>query len=149
MTRKADTMNPTANSRYLLIENVSQTFRTKAGPFVALRNIDLVRLLCHTLDEELQKRGTPSSLTSGLRPLTSGPRPPSSESLITFVSDRPGHDLRYAIDASKIRDELGWQPPQDHQSGFRKTVAWYLDNQPWWLAILNGSYQLERMGTNS
>ena len=114
-----------------------------------LRNIDLVRLLCHTLDEELQKRGTPSSLTSGLRPLTSGPRPPSSESLITFVSDRPGHDLRYAIDASKIRDELGWQPPQDHQSGFRKTVAWYLDNQPWWLAILNGSYQLERMGTNS
>jgi len=106
-----------------------------------LRNIDLVLLLCHILDEELEKRGAPSSLTSALRP-------PTSESLITFVTDRPGHDLRYAIDASKIRNQLGWQPAQDHQSGFRKTVAWYLDNQPWWQAILDGSYQLERMGTH-
>jgi dTDP-glucose 4,6-dehydratase len=110
-----------------------------------LKNIDLVRLLCRILDELLQERAikpghkAPSSLTSV-------PRPPSSESLITFVTDRPGHDLRYAIDASKIRDHLGWQPQQDHQSGFRKTVTWYLDNEAWWQPILSGTYQLQRLG---
>lgn len=94
-----------------------------------LRNIDLVRLLCSILDE--------------LRPRPDGK--PYAEQ-ITFVTDRPGHDLRYAIDASKIHRELGWQPTQDHRSGFRKTVQWYLDNEPWWQAILDGSYQLERLG---
>jgi dTDP-glucose 4,6-dehydratase len=73
-------------------------------------------------------------------------RPPTSESLITFVTDRPGHDLRYAIDATKIKNELGWEPKQDHESGFRKTVEWYLDNEEWWQNILDGSYQLERIG---
>ncbi len=117
-----------------------------------LQNIDLVRLLCRILDELLLERGmtlkreTPSALTSDLCPPSSALRPPSSESLITYVIDRPGHDLRYAIDASKIRDELGWQPKQDHQSGFRKTVQWYLDNQAWWQQILSGEYQLERLG---
>ncbi|MEI6177710.1 MAG: dTDP-glucose 4,6-dehydratase [Verrucomicrobiota bacterium] len=139
-----------------------------------LRNIDLVRLLCRILDELLQERGitikreTPSPLTSAPCPPTSGlpsampvraapgsPEfandlpafsPQSSESLITFVTDRPGHDLRYAIDASKIRDELGWEPKQDHQSGFRKTVQWYIDNTAWWQEILSGEYQLERLG---
>jgi dTDP-glucose 4,6-dehydratase len=93
------------------------------------RNIDLVRTLCHILDD--------------LRPRPDG-KPYAAQ--ITFVTDRPGHDLRYAIDASKIRDELGWQPQQDHQSGFRKTVAWYLENEAWWQEILDGSYQLERLG---
>jgi len=106
-----------------------------------MRNIDLVRLLCRLLDEALAKR--PDLRT---KHLTSGFRPPTSEALITFVTDRPGHDLRYAIDATKIKNELGWEPKQDHESGFRKTVEWYLDNEEWWQNILDGSYQLERIG---
>jgi dTDP-glucose 4,6-dehydratase len=106
-----------------------------------LKNIDLVRLLCRIVDELLLERGLALK-----RETPSAPCPPASESLITFVTDRPGHDLRYAIDASKIRDELGWQPKQDHQSGFRKTVQWYFDNEPWWQQILSGEYQLERLG---
>ena len=106
-----------------------------------MRNIDLVRLLCRLLDEALAKR--PDLRT---KHLTSGFRPPTSEALITFVTDRPGHDLRYAIDATKIKNELGWEPKQDHESGFRKTVEWYLDNEEWWQNILDGTYQLERIG---
>ena len=106
-----------------------------------MKNIDLVRLLCRLLDEALAKR--PELRT---KHLTSGLRPPTSESLITFVTDRPGHDLRYAIDATKIKNELGWEPKQDHESGFRKTVEWYLENEAWWQNILDGSYQLERLG---
>jgi dTDP-glucose 4,6-dehydratase len=94
-----------------------------------LRNIDLVRLLCGVLDE--------------LRPRPNGQ--PYAE-LITFVADRPGHDLRYAIDASKMKNALGWAPTQDHESGFRRTVQWYLDNELWWQGILDGSYQIERLG---
>jgi dTDP-glucose 4,6-dehydratase len=94
-----------------------------------LRNIDLVRMLCSILDD--------------LRPNSSGQ---SYADQITFVQDRPGHDLRYAINASKIRNQLGWTPKQDKHSGFRKTVQWYLDNASWWQAILDGSYKLERVG---
>ncbi len=96
------------------------------------QNIDLVRLLCSILDE--------------LKPHPEGK---SYLEQITFVIDRPGHDLRYAIDASKIKSELGWSPQQDQESGFRTTVQWYLDHQPWWNAILDGSYQLDRLGLNS
>jgi dTDP-glucose 4,6-dehydratase len=106
-------------------------------------NIDLVRLLCHLLDEALAERPELRA-----EHLTSGLRPPTSESLITFVTDRPGHDLRYAIDATKIKKELGWEPKQDHESGFRKTVEWYLQNEAWWQEILSGEYQLERLGRN-
>ena len=94
-----------------------------------LQNIDLVRLLCRSLDE--------------LKPRTTASR---YDELITFVTDRPGHDLRYAIDASKIARELGWKPKQDHESGFRNTVKWYLNNQGWWQEILSGKYQLQRQG---
>jgi dTDP-glucose 4,6-dehydratase len=94
------------------------------------QNIDLVRLLCSLLDE--------------FRPRQDGKKYADQ---ITFVTDRPGHDLRYAIDASKIKRELGWTPKQDHTSGFRKTVQWYLDNEAWWKGILDGSYKLERLGT--
>ena len=66
--------------------------------------------------------------------------------LITFVPDRPGHDLRYAIDATKIGHELGWQPQETFESGMRKTVQWYLDNKIWWQRILDGRYRLERLG---
>jgi dTDP-glucose 4,6-dehydratase len=94
-----------------------------------LRNIDLVRLLCGLLDE--------------FRPRADG-KPYADQ--IHFVTDRPGHDLRYGIDASKIQNELNWAPKQDHESGFRKTVEWYLDHEHWWQEILDGSYQLERLG---
>lgn len=66
--------------------------------------------------------------------------------LITFVKDRPGHDARYAIDASKIERELGWVPEETFESGLRKTVQWYLDNREWWERVLSGAYRLERLG---
>ncbi len=93
------------------------------------KNIDLVKLICALLDE--------------LRPRADGL---SYARQITFAPDRPAHDLRYAIDATKIKTELGWNPQQDHESGFRKTVAWYLENETWTAKILNGSYKLERLG---
>jgi len=73
--------------------------------------------------------------------------PPSQYSaLITFVSDRPGHDRRYAIDASKIEKELGWLPKESFESGLRKTVQWYLENQQWCQRVQDGSYQRQRLG---
>jgi dTDP-glucose 4,6-dehydratase len=76
-----------------------------------------------------------------LQPLTN-----SRRSLITFVKDRPGHDLRYAIDASKIKRELGWAPVESFESGLEKTVAWYLENAAWWQAIRDKSYSGQRLG---
>lgn len=92
-------------------------------------NIDLVQTLCALLDELL-----PDS-----------PHRPH-ERLIRFVKDRPGHDRRYAIDATKIASELGWRPTETLESGLRKTVCWYLDNRGWWQHIIDGSYRLERRG---
>lgn len=102
------------------------------------QNIELVRTLCQLLDE--LRPVAVGTLAADGRELN------SYEDLITFVADRPGHDLRYAIDARKIRDELGWQPKEDFESGFRKTVEWYLSNTDWWQNILDGSYQLKRLG---
>ena len=67
--------------------------------------------------------------------------------LIRFVTDRPGHDLRYAIDSGKIQRELGWRPRETFETGLRKTVQWYLDNRAWWEAIRSGAYRGERLGT--
>ena len=66
--------------------------------------------------------------------------------LITFVADRPGHDARYAIVASKIERELGWRPLETFETGLRKTVAWYLGNEPWWRDVQSGGYQQQRLG---
>jgi dTDP-glucose 4,6-dehydratase len=94
-----------------------------------LANITLVRTLCEILDE--------------LHPRSDGR---AYADQIKFVADRPGHDLRYAIDASKIREELGWRPLEQSATGFRKTVEWYLDNRDWWQRILSGDYELFRLG---
>ena len=69
--------------------------------------------------------------------------------LITFVKDRPGHDLRYAIDADKIQQELGWTPVESFETGLKKTVQWYLDNQAWCKRVQDGSYQRQRLGENN
>ncbi len=87
------------------------------------RNLDLVQELCRSLDE--------------LQPRKQG----RYAELISFVKDRPGHDRRYAIDASKIRRELGWQPAESFESGLRKTLRWYLDNQSWAEEVTSGSYR--------
>ena len=87
------------------------------------RNLDLVQELCRSLDE--------------LRPRKQG----RYAELISFVKDRPGHDRRYAVDASKIRRELGWQPAESFESGLRKTLRWYLDNQSWAEEVTSGSYR--------
>jgi dTDP-glucose 4,6-dehydratase len=92
------------------------------------RNIDVVRRICVLLDD--------------LRPDAAGPH----ERWITFVADRPGHDWRYAIDATRLRTELGWQPVEDFDSGLRKTVEWYLANQEWVSHISTGAYRGERLG---
>lgn len=95
------------------------------------RNIEVVKAICNLLDE--------------LRPCTyQGVT--KYETLIAFVDDRPGHDVRYAIDASKIQRELAWVPQETFESGLRKTVEWYLSNEDWWRAVLDGSYQGQRLG---
>ncbi|HVR82174.1 MAG TPA: GDP-mannose 4,6-dehydratase, partial [Luteimonas sp.] len=78
------------------------------------------------------------------RPRADG-QPRSSQ--ITYVADRPGHDRRYAIDASKLQDELGWKPAHSFEQGIADTVDWYLNNQDWVQRVLDGSYRLERIGT--
>jgi dTDP-glucose 4,6-dehydratase len=103
-------------------------------------NIDVVNLLCKIVDDrfaanpELAAR-FPESPCAKAQP---------ANSLITYVTDRPGHDTRYAIDAQKIMSELGYKPLEDFDSGLNKTVDWYLNNQPWWSAIQDGSYRVGR-----
>jgi len=96
------------------------------------RNLEVVETICDLLDE--------------MHPWNDGGQKRSYRELITFVKDRPGHDRRYAIDASKIARELGWKPQETFESGIRKTVRWYLDNRQWWERVLDGSYRLARLG---
>ena len=102
------------------------------------RNLEVVETICDLLDELVP--GTDDRGARTGRPLR------SYRELITFVKDRPGHDRRYAIDASKIERELGWLPQETFESGIRKTVQWYLDNRDWWQRVLNGNYRLGRLG---
>ena len=85
---------------------------------------------------------TVCSLLDEMRPDAQGPR----ERLISYVSDRPGHDRRYAIDARKIERELGWRPAETFASGIRKTVEWYLANRDWWEPLARGVYDGRRLG---
>ena len=71
------------------------------------------------------------------------------EDLITYVADRPGHDFRYAIDASKILEDLDWKPKESFTTGIDKTIRWYLENEAWWKAIQDNTYQQERLGVVS
>lgn len=94
------------------------------------QNIDVVKTICTILDDVK-------------------PKSTRYAEQITYVTDRPGHDMRYAIDASKIQKELGWTPQETFESGIRKTVEWYLNNEAWWKAVLDGSYQGERLGAGN
>ena len=94
-------------------------------------NIDVVRTICDLLEELAPNK--PAGVAK-------------YEDLITYVKDRPGHDVRYAIDAAKIGRELGWKPQETFESGIRKTVEWYLNNKKWWSRVLDGSYNRERLG---
>jgi dTDP-glucose 4,6-dehydratase len=94
-------------------------------------NLEVVKTICAILDE--LKPDHPGKITR-------------YEQLITHVTDRPGHDKRYAIDASKINKELDWFPKETFETGIRKTVQWYIDNQAWWQHVLDGSYRRERLG---
>ncbi|ENN6197681.1 dTDP-glucose 4,6-dehydratase [Vibrio vulnificus] len=96
-------------------------------------NIEVVKTICSLLEELVPNK--PQGVAQYLE-------------LITYVKDRPGHDVRYAIDASKIERELGWKPQETFESGIRKTVEWYLNNKEWWSRVLDGSYSRERLGTN-
>jgi len=95
------------------------------------RNIEVVETICDLLEELAPNK--PEGVAK-------------YRDLITFVKDRPGHDVRYAIDASKIQEELGWKPEETFESGIQKTVRWYLDNSEWWQRVLSGEYRLERLG---
>lgn len=95
------------------------------------KNIDVVECICKLLEELAPNK--PSNVKK-------------YRDLMVFVTDRPGHDMRYAIDASKIERELGWIPQETFETGLRKTVLWYLNNPSWWQRVLSGEYKLERIG---
>lgn len=101
------------------------------GGYNEKTNLEVVHKICELLEELVPEK------PSGVKHYVD---------LITYVKDRPGHDLRYAIDASKITAELGWKPEESFDSGIRKTVQWYLQNESWWERVLSGTYKLERIG---
>ncbi|WP_213949628.1 dTDP-glucose 4,6-dehydratase [Luteibacter sp. dw_328] len=117
----------TAIRRVLEDGRVGETYNV--GGNAERQNIDVVGTICDLLDGE--------------GPLSSGA---DRRSLITYVRDRPGHDRRYAIDAGKLKRELGWTPAHTFETGIADTVRWYLDNQPWVARVLDGSYRMERLG---
>ena len=117
----------TAIRRVLEIGRVGEVYNI--GGDAECENIQVVKTICALLDER--------------KPLADGRK---RESLISYVKDRPGHDRRYAIDASKIKRDLGWRQSESFESGIARTVDWYLANQPWVQRVLDGSYRMERLG---
>ena len=120
-----------ARALYLVVTQgkIGETYNI--GGFNEKQNIQVVRTICELLEELAPNK--PQGIAH-------------YADLITHVTDRAGHDVRYAIDASKIQRELGWAPQETFESGIRKTVQWYLDNKAWWQRVLDGSYKLERLG---
>lgn len=114
---------------HTIIENgkIGETYNI--GGNNEIMNIDIVKTICKLLDE--------------IKPST---QLKSYKELITFVTDRPGHDFRYAIDSSKLKNELNWVPKETFETGIKQTINWYLENQTWWQDIQNNSYQQERLG---
>ena len=112
-----------------LTGKVGETYNI--GGHNEIENIDVVKMVCRILDDLM-----PSKINGIAK----------YEQLIIYVSDRAGHDLRYAIDATKISDELNWRPDETFATGIKKTVEWYLDNKIWCHNVLDGSYQGERLG---
>ena len=93
-----------------------------------IKNIDIVKIICDIMDE--------------LIPSKNG----SYRDLITFVDDRPGHDKRYAVDSTKLKNTLKWKPRESFQSGIKKTIKWYLNNEDWWRKIQKNNYNQQRLG---
>ena len=120
-----------ARALYLVVTQgkIGETYNI--GGFNEKQNIEVVRTICQLLEELAPNK--PQGVAH-------------YADLITHVTDRAGHDVRYAIDASKIQRELSWTPQETFDSGIRKTVQWYLDNKAWWQRVLDGSYKLERLG---
>ena len=120
-----------ARALHLVMEQGALGETYNIGGHNEMKNIDVVKTLCSILDMRIAQH--PEGITK-------------FKELISFVTDRPGHDQRYAIDASKIKTELGWQPEETFETGLGKTVDWYLSNQEWCQHVGDGSYQGERLG---
>jgi dTDP-glucose 4,6-dehydratase len=114
---------------YTVLErgDIGQTYNV--GGNNEIKNIDVIEAICDILDHLIPKGNSKSY-----------------KKLIRFVQDRPGHDFRYAIDASKLNSKLGWFPKESFESGLEKTIQWYINNKGWWTAILDNTYRQERLG---
>lgn len=136
-----------ARALYLVLQQGRMGETYNIGGHNEKQNIEVVHTLCDLLDE-FQPLSQPDRSATLAVMQARGLPGKSYRELITHVADRPGHDLRYAIDASKIQRELGWAPAETFESGIRKTVEWYLSNQPWCQRVQDGSYQRERLGAS-
>lgn len=124
-----------AVERVILAGRVGETYNVGGGN--EWKNIDIVRLLCRLVDEAFASQPELARRFPNSPPANRS----SAATLITFVKDRPGHDRRYAIDAGRIERELGFVPQESFEAGIRKTLTWYLTNEAWWRAVMNGSYR--------
>lgn len=100
-------------------------------------NIDIVKTICGLVEKEFENNGELATRF----PEAKAAKAKATDSLITYVTDRPGHDRRYAIDATKTNNELGYKPRESFETGIAKTINWYLNNEAWWQAVMDGSYQ--------